>query len=135
MAKAANTFRTFVTKERKRLKQTYKDARSRKAQIEQELQDVERELRALAAYEAAKTGKRFSESDRKRLAKTSRRGEKRALVLKVIQRNPDGLSRGDIIKRLNLKGDKSGEQSVSNILTALKKNKQVASKSGKYVAV
>ncbi len=54
--------------------------------------------------------------------------------MEVIRANPGGLSRGEIIQQMGLKGDKSGEMSVSNALTALIKSNQVARRDGKYVA-
>ena len=42
------------------------------------------------------------------------------------------LSRGEILERMGLKGDKSGEMSVSNALTALAKGNQVRREGGRY---
>jgi alkylation response protein AidB-like acyl-CoA dehydrogenase len=47
------------------------------------------------------------------------------IALAVIKANADGLARGEILEKMGLKGDKSGEMSVSNALTALTKNGQV----------
>jgi hypothetical protein len=44
------------------------------------------------------------------------------------------LSRGEILEQMGLKGDKSGEMSVSNALTALTKSNQVLRDGGKYRA-
>ena len=52
---------------------------------------------------------------------------------KVIEENPSGLSRGEILERIGLKGNKSAQKSVSNALTALTKNSQVFRRDGKYV--
>ena len=52
----------------------------------------------------------------------------------VIGENPEGLTRGEILERMGLKGDKSGEMSVSNALTALTKRNQVSRAGGKYRA-
>jgi hypothetical protein len=49
-------------------------------------------------------------------------------------RQSDGLSRGEILEHMGLKGDKSGEMSVSNALTALAKSNQVHREGGKYRA-
>jgi hypothetical protein len=49
-------------------------------------------------------------------------------------RQSDGLSRGELLERMGLKGDKSGEMSVSNALTALTKSNQVHREGGKYRA-
>ena len=48
-------------------------------------------------------------------------------------REGNGLSRGEILERMGLKGDKSGEMSVSNALTALTKRNQVRREGGKYL--
>jgi hypothetical protein len=45
-------------------------------------------------------------------------------LLNVI-REQHGLTRGQIPEKMGLKGDKSGEMSISNALTALTKNNQL----------
>jgi hypothetical protein len=55
---------------------------------------------------------------------SGRRGSKRDELLRVI-REGGGLTRGEILEKMGLKGNKSGEMSVSNALTALTKNNQV----------
>jgi hypothetical protein len=47
-------------------------------------------------------------------------------------RQSNGLSRGEILERMGLKGDKAGEMSVSNALTALAKGNQIRREGGKY---
>jgi hypothetical protein len=54
-------------------------------------------------------------------------------LLQLIRDNPDGLRRGEILERMGLKGDKAGEMSVSNALTALTKSNQVSRQEGRYV--
>src|SRR4051812_14873115 len=61
----------------------------------------------------------------------ARRGSRREGLLNLI-RDGNGLSRSDILERMGLKGDKSGEMSVSNALTALAKQNQVRREGGKY---
>ena len=64
----------------------------------------------------------------------ARRGSKREELLNVI-RQGNGLTRGEILEKMGLKGDKSGEMSVSNALTALTKSNQVRrNEERKYVA-
>jgi hypothetical protein len=47
----------------------------------------------------------------------------------------EGLTRGEILEKMGLKGNKSGEMSVSNSLTALTKSNQVRrGENRKYVA-
>jgi hypothetical protein len=142
MARQA-TFSTFIKKERARLDKARKDALSNRAAVDKEIDSIERELTALDAYQQAKgaPGKRVpgKRGPAKRVAAkgprrpTGRRGEKRQAVLDLIQHNPDGLSRGEILLQMGVKGDKSAEQSVSNALSALKKSEKVNSREGKYV--
>ena len=68
-----------------------------------------------------------------RRASGTRRGSKRDELLNVI-RAGDGLTRGEILEKMGLKGDKAGEMSVSNALTALTKGNQVTRRDRKYVA-
>jgi len=65
-----------------------------------------------------------------------RRGTARqpARRLAADRQQPDGLTRGEILERMGLKGDKSSEMSVSNALTALTKRNQVSRIGGKYRA-
>jgi hypothetical protein len=117
-------------------------------ELENKLTEINRELAAIDAYEAAKTGKAAAASrqprgPRKSAATTKRSsaeprvrpqaGSRRETLLKVIGENPNGLRRGEIFDRMGLKGNKSAEKSVSNALTALTKNNQVFRREGKYV--
>ena len=43
------------------------------------------------------------------------------------------MSRGEILEAMGLKGNKAGEMSVSNALTALTKASQVVRRDGKYI--
>ena len=63
-----------------------------------------------------------------------RRGSKRDALMQTIRQNPDGLTRGEILEKMGLKGDKSGEMSISNALTALTKANQVSRRDGKYTS-
>jgi hypothetical protein len=102
------------------------------------LAEIERELEAIDAYEAVKTGKRTAPSrgqavGRRGGSQSRRRGSRREALLQLIRENPDGLRRGEILDRMGLKGDKAGEMSISNALTALTKTNQVSRHEGRYV--
>jgi hypothetical protein len=56
----------------------------------------------------------------------------REILLQLIKDNPVALSRGEILQRLHLKGDKAGEVSVSNALTSLIKSNEVVRRDRKY---
>jgi hypothetical protein len=136
------TFASFIKKERARLDKARKDALANKAAVDKEIESIERELTAVDAYQQAKgtparraPGKRgpAKRGPAKARRTTGRRGEKRQAVLDLIQKNPVGLSRGEILIQLGVKGNRSAEQSVSNALSALKKSEKVNSREGKYV--
>jgi Fe2+ or Zn2+ uptake regulation protein len=89
---------------------------------------------AIDPYEAAKSGKPVAIGQtRARLTSRGRRASKRNAILKLIQ-EAEGLTRGEILDRVGLKGDKAGEMSVSNALTALTKGNQVVRVDGRYRA-
>lgn len=146
MARQA-TFSTFIKKERARLDKARKDALASKAAVDKEIASIERELTALDAYQQAKgapgqraPGKRApgkrgpgKRAPAKAARRSGRRGEKRQAVLDLVTQNPDGLSRGEILVQMGVKGNRSAEQSVSNALSALKKSDKVGSREGKYV--
>ena len=61
-----------------------------------------------------------------------RKGGKRDDIFKLVQES-GGATRGELIEKLGIKGDKSGEQSLSNALSALKRDGRVTqSGDGKY---
>jgi hypothetical protein len=66
-------------------------------------------------------------------ARGPRKGSKREELLAVI-RAGNGMSRGEILAKMQLKGDKTGEMSVSNALTALTKANEVVRRDGKYLS-
>ena len=127
-------FAGFITSERERLSGERQQIVHEQRELEQKLDAITKEFAAIEAYEAAKTGRSVrsggASGTRPRAA---RRGSKREEIISVI-RDGNGLSRGEIIEKMGLKGDKSGEMSISNALTALVKNSQVRREGGKYLA-
>jgi hypothetical protein len=127
-----------IRNESKRLRKARDKAVQKKRDIDQELEAIERELAAIEAYEKAKgvsarAPKRVKA--KRTAARRAPRGEKRAAVIEVVSKHPDGLSRGEILNLMGVKGDKSGEQSVSNALSALTKQNQLGKRDKKYVSV
>ena len=124
---ATQTFKAFISTERKRLTKHRSDVLKRKAALDDEFEQIETEFKAIAAYETAKTGK---------VARTrKRRTGRRAEILDAIKKHPKGIGRGDLIKFFGVTGNKSDVQSISNALTGLKKTGRVDHKDGKYIAV
>ena len=134
---AEQTFADFITRDRERLHAEREQIFNQQHQLEGKLADINRELAAIDAYEAAKSGKAPAAARQPRGARAGprgRRGSKRDALMQVIKDNPSGLTRGEILEHMGLKGDKSGEGSVPNALTALTKANQVTRRDGRYVA-
>ena len=151
--RSAMDFTTYVAQEKKRLTQQRRDVQKRVSALEAELQtlggdlkNIDNEMEAIQAYETAKASvpaparRRTRKADAgasapakktRRRRQVSRRAE---IVAAIASFGEAGAGRADIIQALNVKGDKSAEQSVSNALAALKKAGDVAHQDGKYVA-
>jgi hypothetical protein len=133
---AEETFETFVQRERDRLRALREALIAQQRELAKQIADVDRELEAVDAYEAAKTGKTSRQSrGRGRQASSTRRGRggsKREGLIKLIT-GSKGLTRGEILEKMGLKGNKAGEMSVSNALTALTKSNQILRRDRKYV--
>jgi hypothetical protein len=131
------TFEMFVARERARLHGEREAIFTQQQELENKLAEINRELAAIDAYEAAKSGKFVAAPRQSRAGgrgQRARRGSKREQLLKIITEGR-GLTRGEILEKMGLKGNKSGEMSVSNALTALTKTNQVRRGSDrKYVA-
>jgi hypothetical protein len=125
-----SNFSEFISRERERLRAEREQVFSQQEELERRLDALNREFAAIEAYETAKTGKAARQASAGRQPR-ARRGSRREALLELI-RQSDGLSRGEILERMGLKGDKAGEMSVSNALTALTKNNQVRREGGKY---
>ena len=125
-------FPEFIARERERLRAEREQVFSQQEELQRKLDAINREFAAIEAYETAKTGKAARQAPAGRQPR-ARRGSRREALLELI-RQSDGLSRGEILERMGLKGDKSGEMSVSNALTALTKSNQVRREGGKYRA-
>jgi hypothetical protein len=129
-----NRFSDVMRQERQRLDQERQAVFNQQRELENKLAAIDREMSAIEAYEAAKSGKQATGTRQARGGgrTRARRGSKREQLLQLIRQHPDGLARKDILDKMGLKGDKSGEMSVSNALTALTKTNQVARHEGKY---
>jgi hypothetical protein len=134
---AEGSFADFITRDRARLHAEREQMVNQQHELQNKLADINRELAAIDAYEAAKTGKAPAAARQPRGVRArprARRGSRREALMQVIKDNPSGLTRGEILERMGLKGDKSGEMSVSNALTTLTKTNQVTRRDGRYVA-
>jgi hypothetical protein len=117
-AEMSDTFQDFITRDRGRLHAEREAIFNQQHELEGKLAAINNEMRAIDAYEAAKAGKTApARPAGMRRTSRARSGSKREQLLQVI-REGGGLTRGEILDRMGLKGDKSGEMSVSNALTA-----------------
>ena len=125
-------FADYVNRERDRLNGERESIRGEQRELEKKLREIDREMEAITAYESAKAGRGGKGQGRPSVGRQrSRRGSKREAIMDII-RQGNGLGRADILHRIGLKGDKSGEMSVSNALTALTKAGHVRREGGKY---
>src|SRR3954453_11815018 len=126
-------FAEYIARERERLHAEREQVFNQQEELTRKLDAVNREFAAIEAYETAKTGKAARQAPAGRQPR-ARRGSRREALLELI-RQSDGLSRGEILERMGLRGDKNGAMSVSNALTALTKSNQVHREGGKYRAM
>lgn len=112
---------------------------TRRAQVTAEIDDeiawFDRELAAINAYEAAKTGRKPAAAAQS--AAPRRRGRPGPLqesILRAISESVSGMSRGDLINMFGFKGDRSAEMSISNALVRLVKTGALYRDGGKYHA-
>ena len=120
-------FAEYIGRERDRLNAEREAITTQQRELDQRLAEINREFQAVDAYEAAKSGKgpaRQAGARKPSGLRQARRGSRREELMNLI-RESHGLTRGEILEKMGLKGNKSGEMSVSNALTALTKSNQV----------
>ena len=131
-------FSEYITRERDRLNAEREAVVTQQRELDQRLAEINREFQAVEAYEAAKTGKSAGRQQAARGRSTAprqaRRGSRRDGIIEMLKGVTEGLSRGELLEKMGLKGDKAGEMSVSNALTAMTKSNQVRRDGGKYHA-
>ena len=121
-------FVEYISQERERLGAARQKLLEEKSALDAKIAEIDTEMQAISAYERAKTGRLPPK-------RSGRRGGIRADVLTVVQQYPGGVKRAEILDKMNAKGDKTKETSVSNALAALKKQGHIVSDSDGYKAV
>ena len=123
-----------INRQRERLTKKRDEVRAKIEELHGQLAEIDRQFAAVLAYEKTLAGELPdpAASKRRQSAKPTRRGEKQAQVLHAIGQQAGGMTRGEVIDALGVKGSKPGAQSVSNALTALKKADKIASMDGKW---
>jgi hypothetical protein len=119
----------FITKQRETLLAQRQALLDQQQTIQTQVDELDVMLSKFDVFE----GKAARRQARTRRSGGGRRNSKRDELLKIIT-GSKGLTRGEILEKMGLKGNKAGEMSVSNALTALTKSKQVSRRDRKYVA-
>jgi hypothetical protein len=130
----AQSFQDHIMKERERLSGEREAILAKRGELDAQLAEINREFKAIEAYETAKSVKDPARKGGSSRAPQSRRGSKRNGIMAALADIPHGLTRGELLEKLGLKGNRSGEMSVSNALTAPTKGNQVVRKDGRYIA-
>ena len=125
----APTFTTFVAEERGRINDAIEATKAKRQEAEREIAQLEVQLAAIAAYDAALKGK--SVADKPQAAR-GRRGEKREAIRELIAQHPDGLTRKELLMAMVAHGNKAAEQSISNALAAMKKEGRIIQEGRSY---
>jgi len=123
------TFEEMVAKERERLQAALAGVAAKIAALNAEALGYKREMAAVDAYDAAKAGKSVRSTS---TSARGSRGSKQETLLSLIGGSKSGMTRGEILENLGLKGDKKGEQSISNALNNMKKAGKVTAANGRY---
>jgi hypothetical protein len=123
------TFDESVAQERDRLQKLLAQAQERRQELDEELAGINRELRALDAYDAAKRGATTAPRTTTRGA----RGAQQEILLELITQ-AGGMRRADILEEVGVKGDKKREAAVSNALANMKKAGKLTLTDGIYAA-
>ncbi len=93
-----------------------------------EIAGIDRQLKGLDAYDAVLNERPAKVSEKRR----NRRGMSDD-VLSALRTGPEGMTRGELLKELGMKGDESGEMAVSNALSRLVRAGTIARVDGRYV--
>ena len=121
----------FIARQREALLNQRQEILNKQKELDAELEKVDQMLTKFDVFEGKAASRRSTGTTRR---SSGRRGSRREGILSII-REAGGLTRGEILEKMGLKGNKSGEMSVSNALTALTKGNQVRrDENRKYVA-
>lgn len=130
-----NSLANLVAMERQRLTDERVELTETRRQIDLRLQAVDREFKAVDAYEKAKQGtpaRSRSRSPSGNGAERAPRGSRRAEVKALLESESTGLTRGEILDHLGLKGNKVASMSISNALSAMLKSGELTRNDKNY---
>jgi hypothetical protein len=123
----------FIARQREALLNQRQELLNQQQAVQEQLDRLDGMLTKFDVFEGKYANRRGTrKATARRASSRGRRGSKREELLQVI-RDGHGLTRGEILERMGLKGNKAGEMSVSNALTALTKGNQVRRDGRKYL--
>jgi hypothetical protein len=120
----------FIARQREALLNQRQELLIQQRAVQEQLDQLDEMLTKFDVFEGKYANRGGSAARR---SSRSRREGRREELLEVI-REGNGLTRGEILERLGLKGNKAGEMSVSNALTALTKSNQLRRDGRKYLS-
>jgi hypothetical protein len=123
----------FIARQREALLNQRQEILNQQQSLQEQIDQLDEMLTKFDVFQGKFAKRRAARKATSGRASGTRRGSKREELLAVI-RGGNGLTRGEILEEMGLKGNKAGETSVSNALTALTKNNQVRRDGRKYLA-
>ena len=123
----------FVARQREALLNQRQELLAQQSALQQQIDQLDQMLTKFDVFEGKYAKRRGARRAGTKRTSSGRRGSKREELLRVIKA-AHGLTRGEILEKMGLKGNKAGEMSVSNALTALTKGNQVRRDGRKYLA-
>ena len=123
----------FVARQREALLNQRQELLAQQSAIQQQIDQLDQMLTKFDVFEGKYARRGRARKAGTKRASSGRRGSRREELLRVIKAG-HGLTRGEILAKMGLKGNKAGEMSVSNALTALTKSTQVRRDGRKYLA-
>lgn len=115
-------FQNLMQQERERLTKKRSELEAQITDLQSAIATVDRELRAIDAYDQARTGKQSTPR------KNARTGTRKEAVLAILKEHP-GIAPKDIIKHMPQGTAKEG---IHNLLSSLKKDGTITVSEGKY---
>ena len=123
----------FITRQREALLNQRQELLNQQRVLQEQLDQLDEMLTKFDVFEGKYANRGGARKPVTRRAPGGRRGSRSEGLLQVI-RVGNGLTRGEILERMGLKGNKAGEMSVSNALTALTKSNHLRRDGRKYLA-
>src|SRR6266436_6818893 len=111
MERAMDDMTTVATAERDRLIKERSNIETKIDELQSQVADIDRKLAAIDAYQKALNGRLPTKAlpGRRQGGKRAGRGEKQAQVFSLVEAAAEGATRGQLLEKLGVKGDKAGE--------------------------